>query len=616
MARVQVQFGGKGGHTYELETNEDLVAVRTCDRAPVRDTRLSGASRRLIDTLEPVTRFSDAGVEVFHVRSGGQAQRDAVRATLSAEPTIRFAGRVLADPVFKPEVPVMATEAAAPTQKEPVLYSENLFVKFASTQKASTARKVLADKNLALNREVDYLPNAFFVRAKEGIGLAVFDLALELLRKEPGVEFCHPELLRPRQFRKAFPLQWHLQKTKVGSATIDAHANVVAAWKFTMGKGTTIAVIDTGIDIDHEEFAGTGKIVAPHDATDGAIDPSDPRPQFMDEEQHGTACAGVACANGKKGASGVAPLARLMPIRLMSALGSQGEADAFAWAADNGADVISCSWGPVDGRWWDPKHAAHRAFVPLPDNTRLAIEYALTSGRKGKGCVICWAAGNGNESVDNDGYASHSGVVAVAACNDTGTRSVYSDTGKALWCTFPSDDADLEAVASLPSPPPQGGVWNVDHPAPKTPGIWTTDISGKPGYNPGSRTDGGDKNGNYTNSFGGTSSATPGVAGVAALVLARNKNLRADEVKDILKRACDRIDTANGNYDGTTGHSEWYGFGRLNALKAVKLAVAAPIMPKDVDRSAGKPRKKGRTGKAGKTGRAGGRRRANRRKAA
>jgi subtilisin family serine protease len=95
---------------------------------------------------------------------------------------------------------------------------------------------------------------------------------------------------------------------------------------------------------------------------------------------------------------------------------------------------------------------------------------------------------------------------------------------------------------------------------------------GQAGYNRGGTTAGGDEDGNYTNSFGGTSSATPGAAGVAALVLARNKNLRADEVKDILKRACDQIDTANGHYDGTTGHSEWYGFGRLNAVKAVKLA--------------------------------------------
>ena len=77
--------------------------------------------------------------------------------------------------------------------------------------------------------------------------------------------------------------------------------------------------------------------------------------------------------------------------------------------------------------------------------------------------MITWAAGNGNESVDNDGYASYERVIAVAACNDIGTRSAYSDIGKALWCAFPSSHGE----ESL------------------TPGIWTTDRSGAEGYNPG-----------------------------------------------------------------------------------------------------------------------------------
>jgi subtilisin family serine protease len=258
-----------------------------------------------------------------------------------------------------------------------------------------------------------------------------------------------------------------------------------------------------------------------------------------------------------------------MPIRLSDDLGSQGEADAFAWAADHGADVISCSWGPPDGEWWNPKHPGHRARVALSDNTRLALEYAISKGRNGKGCVVCFAAGNGNESADNDGYVSHPGVIAVAACNDTGTRSVYSDTGKALWCAFPSNDFDLAKIARLPSPRPQGGVWNEDHPKPKTKGIWTTDRSGWYGYNRGAS---GDAKGDYTDGFGGTSSAAPGVAGVAALVLARNPGLRQEEVRDILKRACDEIDTANGAYDPATGHSRLYGYGRINARKAVELA--------------------------------------------
>ena len=137
----------------------------------------------------------------------------------------------------------------------------------------------------------------------------------------------------------------------------------------------------------------------------------------------------------------------------------------------------------------------------------------------------------------------------MAACNDAGRRSAYSDFGDSVWCAFPSNDGNVSL----------------------TPGIWTTDRAGTPGYNPG-QTSKGDAAGNYTNSFGGTSSSCPGVAGVVALVLARNPALRWDEVRDIIKRACRQIDTANGNYDAN-GHSAWYGFGRVDARKVVELAV-------------------------------------------
>jgi subtilisin family serine protease len=178
----------------------------------------------------------------------------------------------------------------------------------------------------------------------------------------------------------------------------------------------------------------------------------------------------------------------------------------------------------------------------------LAIEYAVTHGRGGKGCVICWAAGNGNESVDNDGYASNPNVIAVAACTDKGKRSAYSDKGKAIWCSFPSDDG-----------PPS-----------LTPGIWTTDLTGKAGYNDGVASKG-DLAGNYANDFGGTSSATPGAAGIAALIISKNPHLGWKDVKDTLKRCCDRIDRKGGAYDAN-GHSKKYGYGRLNAKKAVDLA--------------------------------------------
>jgi subtilisin family serine protease len=289
-------------------------------------------------------------------------------------------------------------------------------------------------------------------------------------------------------------------------------------------------------------------VVAPRDATRGT---ADPRPAAG--ERHGTACAGVACADGNFGASGVAPRARLMPIRLRSGLGSMAEADAFDWAARNGADVISCSWGPTDGDFTDPSDPLHHQRVPIPDSTRLAIESAIRNGRGGKGCVILFAAGNGNESVDNDGYASYPKVIAVAACNDRGKKSPYSDFGNAVWCSFPSSNY-------FPS---------------LTPGIWTTDRMGNEGYNMGDSRRG-DAAGHYTNSFGGTSSSCPGAAGVAALVLARNRNLTWQQTKDILRQACDRIDTAGGRYNAA-GHSAYYGYGRLNARRAVELA--APVQP-------------------------------------
>ena len=264
-----------------------------------------------------------------------------------------------------------------------------------------------------------------------------------------------------------------------------------------------------------------------------------------DPENHGTACAGVACANGTNGASGVAPHAKLMPIRLASGLGSQREADAFKWAADNGADVISCSSGPADGRWWVRRSAAQEG-PPLPPSTRLAIDYVTANGRGGKGCVVLFAAGNGNESVDNDGYASYPKVTAVAACNDRGRRSLYSDFGKAVWCAFPSNDMG-HVPSAIPNRSRRG--------------------SGRPtagetlGYNTGFTAEG-DPAGHYTNSFGGTSSSCPGAAGVAALILSVNPALKWQEVKELLKRACDRIGPSGGQYDAT-GHSPLYGYGRL-----------------------------------------------------
>jgi subtilisin family serine protease len=543
-----VYFGSKNEPGFDLEQSDDLIAVRT--RSGRSITRASGPvptplSAELEDgTL--VAAYPEAGVEVYRVPVGRGARSLSERKTaLRTSPDVRFAGGVLIDPVTT----------------EPVLYTENLFIKFTDTTDPEDCVTTLRDAGLTIKNEVSYATNAYFVAAPEGTGQQVFDIANSLLERD-DVEYCHPELIRPRARKGIFAQQWHLKKTTVGGVVVDAHANVEAAHEITRGAGVTIAIIDDGVDINHEEFSGADKVVAPRDAT---LQTNDPRPQDPfgsgpdNGENHGTACAGVACANGTHGASGVAPQARLLPIRLSSGLGSQREAEAFKWAADNGADVISCSWGPPDGRWWNPNDPRHQQMFPLPASTRLAIDDIVANGRGGKGCVVLFAAGNGNESVDNDGYASYSKVIAVTACNDRGTQSVYSDFGKAAWCAFPSSDF---------------GYAPFNHPDPLTTGIWTTDRVGDDGYNVG-RTADGDAPGNFTNSFGGTSSACPGAAGVAALVLAVNPNLKWHEVKDLLKRACDKIDPQGGNYDAS-GHSPKYGYGRLNARTAVELAKPQP----------------------------------------
>lgn len=523
---LSCRFGGSSGFRLELDDNDDLVVIRSVRRGARHDVSpLSSPSRAAQDRLTPLFGFAEAGVGVYAAPVGDAPQLAVV---INEDPEVEFAGRGLRDQFGAP-----------------VVYTENIFVKFRDDLSAADCQRLIAEAGLTVKRAAGSAPNAYFTGAPAGTGREVFEIAERLLDRD-DVDYCHPELVREVSRRQMFPQQWHLGPAVIGGQDIEAHANVVAAWEQARGEGTVVCVIDDGVDIGHREFASAGKLVAPRSASRPRSD--DPRPG--DGDNHGTACAGVACADGTAGASGVAPAARLLPVRLVSGLGSQDEHDAFLWAVDHGADVISCSWGPADGNWWDPTDPIHRQQVPLPDNTRLAIEYAIQNGRGGKGCVITWAAGNGAESVDNDGYASYDKVIAVAACNDQGRQARYSDHGTAVWCSFPSNNGS-------PS---------------RTPGIWTTDRSGREGYNIGDDSLG-DGAGDYTNSFGGTSSACPGVAGVAALVLSANPALRWDEVKQVLRESADRIDNTPGEYD-ETGHSPRYGFGRVNAAAAVSQAKA------------------------------------------
>jgi subtilisin family serine protease len=526
-----------GGEKYELAESNNLVAVRTANDKSLSDALQTKSSKDIAGKLKVKQQVRRANVTILEVKKSQKdplAVRNKARKSFKKEDDVRFAGRVLVDP----------------KSNEPVLYTENVFIRFHATVPAKTCEKIIASQKLTIKEKVKYSPNTYFVEAAEGTGMKVFDIC-QLLQKKKEVEYCEPELIRKAGKKKVstskiYHRQWHLKSTSIGKRKITASAQVDKAHAFTKGEGATIAVIDDGVDIQHVEFALPKKIVAPRDES---FDSNDPSPKNVDDN-HGTCCAGVACASGVKKACGVAPAARLMPIRNVSDLGSKDEADAIVWAVDHGADVISCSWGPEDGAWWNSRDPLHGRRHPISALTNDAIHYAVTQGRNGKGCVILFAAGNGNEDADPDKYINHPEVIAVAACNDRGKKSVYSDYGKCIWVCFPSNDFEAKLFR---------------HPAPLTSGIWTTDREGKPGYRK-------TKNfADYTDCFGGTSSACPGTAGVCALILSANPDLTWVDVKDILRLTADKIDTAKGKYDDN-GHSIYYGYGRVNAAKGVEMA--------------------------------------------
>lgn len=516
------------GKKYPLTVSNDRVVVRTNNARSLQSSVFSESGNFVLNMFDVEWHLPEADVSVLKARRDipdKRAMREEARNVLKAEPDLRFAGRVLMD------------ERA----KAPVLYTENIFIQFGSNVKLDTCERILQKNKLQIKSRVSFAQKAWFVTAPSGIGLDLFALCEKLLQL-PQVSHCHPELIRQRSFKAIHPDQWHLMPARMGRYKIEEHVNAHEAHRFATGRGVTIAIIDDGVDIDHPEFRSEGKVVAGKDMSQHS---NNPRPKHG-SENHGTACAGIACASGKK-ISGVAPDARLMPIRLAAVIGSMAEAEAFRYAADNGADIISCSWGPVDGPWYNPKDPAHRQMAPLPDSTRLAMEYALEKGRNGKGTLICWAAGNGNEDVKTDGYASFSKVISVAACNDSGRKAVYSDFGNNIWCCFPSGDFEYTPF---------------NHPKPRTAGIYTTDRMDYLGYS----------GGDFTNNFAGTSASAPGVAGILALMLESAAGMTAKEAKEILKEACTPIDKENGKYN-KKGHSKWYGYGKPDAAKAVQKAL-------------------------------------------
>ena len=309
-----------------------------------------------------------------------------------------------------------------------------------------------------------------------------------------------------------FSNQWALrnsgQAVAVNGTVVglrDSDIDMPEAWEVSTGSNAVIlSIIDSGVDYNHPEFAG--RIVAGFDFVNNDADP-------MDDNGHGTACAGIAAASGNNG-QGIAGIdwnCRIMPVKVFDAAGSGTDAwvaNGFIFAADNGASVLSFSGG-----------GAHSLTL------QNAIDYAYSLD-----AVIVAARGNNNNTTPL--YpASYSNVIAVAALSPCDERkSGTSCDGENWWGS--SFGADVDVIAP--------GVR-----------IHTTDILGAGGFS----------GGDYYNTFNGTSAATPHVSGVAAIIRSLRPNFTTNDVRIILQQST--IDIGAPGFDYETG------FGRLNAFKAL-----------------------------------------------
>ncbi|MEF9883204.1 type VII secretion-associated serine protease mycosin [Streptomyces sp. P9-A4] len=228
----------------------------------------------------------------------------------------------------------------------------------------------------------------------------------------------------------------------VGIASVPAHAEGIRdqqwqldafgaeeIWQLSTGKGVTVAVIDSGVERNNPDLRGQvleGKDFAPEESGD----------QFTDYLGHGTGMAGLIAGTGARdggnGAFGLAPGAKILPVRvpgLEAGDGSKAESDkdfnrvvppAIKYAADSGAKVINISLGATAGS------------PALTD----AVKYALD-----KGSLVFAAVGNSADKGNQTEYpAATPGVVGVGASDKKGKRITMSQFGPQVDLVAPGKD--------------------------------------------------------------------------------------------------------------------------------------------------------------------------------
>ncbi|MDD3721997.1 MAG: S8 family serine peptidase, partial [Lutibacter sp.] len=328
-----------------------------------------------------------------------------------------------------------------------------------------------------------------------------------------------------------FNNQWGLNNTGLHGGTSGIDINYCEARQITTGnQNVVIAVLDQGVELNHPDLTNMHPLSFD---TESGTSPS----QVLGN--HGTACAGIIGANSDNGI-GVAGIASGSPIMSISNSlagtpnSRQRRADGINFAVNNGASVISNSWGSAI------------QYQIIDD----AITNALTNGRNGLGCVVVFASGNDNGAV-NYPANSNDDILVVGAMSPCGERkNPNSCDGENSWGGNFGAQLDISAPGVL---------------------IPTTDRQGVNGYNTSIGTAG-----NYTQNFNGTSSACPHVAAVAALVLSINPNLTSQEVNNIIENTAQKVGGYNYTNTSNRPNGTWnneMGYGLIDAFGAVQAAM-------------------------------------------
>lgn len=373
------------------------------------------------------------------------------------------------------------------------------------------------------------------------------------------------------------PGQWHLyNQAPLDSLNAGLDVNIFGAWNNGWtGSGVTIAIVDDGTQGNHPDLSpgflndyswGFGKTQATNLAESYRGSPVLPGLANAGDN-HGTAVAGVAGARGDNGigVTGAAPLANIAALRFLGAVDPNGRSDNEIQAAAilyQGQTDVGGNPDPFATHDWSttPVRVKNHSYGPDPgyqiyEDFQMVIDALDTSASNG--VLHVFAAGN--QRTDWSTADSNKifelvlpQTIAVTALGSDGTFSVYSSYGANTFVTAPSSDF------------PGFGITTTDR-------IGSSDGYNKDPSDPDPSLDFADGY-NYTNKFGGTSSASPLVAGIMALGVQANPNMDVRMAKHLMVQTNRKVDptdsSATGGWITNAAGNEFnnnYGFGLIDA---------------------------------------------------